>query len=69
MDLRTRLILSLSPLVIALILFGVLAIVTQQRVAQAIKKVDQVANDLVEVAQSESLILLEQYHVSEMGIL
>jgi anti-anti-sigma regulatory factor len=66
MDLRTRLILSLSPLVIALILFGVLAIVTQQRVAQAIKKVNQVANDLVELAQSESLILLEQYHVSEI---
>lgn len=66
MDLRARLILSLSPLLVALILFGVLAIVTQQRVAQAIKKVDQVANDLVEVAQSESLILLEQYYVSEI---
>lgn len=66
MDLRTRLILSLSPLILALFIFGLLAFFTQQRVAQAINEVDRVARDLVEVAQSESLILLEQYNVSEI---
>lgn len=66
MDLRARLILSLSPLLVALAIIGVVAVYSQQRIAQAINRVDHTARDLVEVAQSESLILLEHYYVSEI---
>ncbi|OAN46808.1 anti-anti-sigma factor [Chloroflexus islandicus] len=66
MDLRARLILSLSPLLVALAIIGVVAVYSQQRIAQAIHRVDNTARDLVEVAQSESLILLEHYYVREI---
>lgn len=66
MDLRTRLILALSPLIIALLLFGLVAFFNRQRVTQAVDEVDRASQDLIEVAQSESLILLEQYNVSEI---
>ncbi|WP_448336684.1 STAS domain-containing protein [Chloroflexus aurantiacus] len=66
MDLRTRLILALSPLIIALLLFGLVAFFNRQRVSQAVDEVDRASKDLIEVAQSESLILLEQYNVSEI---
>ncbi|WP_322486962.1 STAS domain-containing protein [Chloroflexus sp.] len=66
MDLRARLILSLSPLLVALVIMGVVALYSQQRVAAAIAAVDRSASDLVQVAQGESLILFEQYHVSEL---
>ncbi|MEJ5344942.1 MAG: STAS domain-containing protein [Chloroflexus sp.] len=66
MDLRTRLILALSPLIIALLLFGLVAFFNRQRVTQAVDEVNRASKDLVEVAQSESLILLEQYNVSEI---
>lgn len=66
MDLRTRLILALSPLIIALLLFGLVAFFNRQRVTQAVDEVDRASKDLIEVAQSESLIFLEQYNVSEI---
>lgn len=66
MDLRTRLILALSPLIIALLLFGLVAFFNRQRVTQAVGEVDRASKDLIEVAQSESLIFLEQYNVSEI---
>lgn len=66
MDLRTRLILALSPLIIALLLFGLVAFFNRQRVTQAVDEVNRASKDLIEVAQSESLILLEQYNVSEI---
>ncbi len=66
MDLRARLILALSPLLVALGIIGVIAVVSQQRVSNAINDVNKTARDLVEVAQGESLILLEQYYVSEI---
>lgn len=66
MDLRARLILSLSPLLVALALIGVIALYSQQRITVAVAAVDRSANDLVKVAQGESLILLEQYHISEL---
>ncbi|WP_322821401.1 STAS domain-containing protein [Chloroflexus sp.] len=66
MDLRTRLILALSPLIIALLLFGLLAFFNRQRVTHAVDEVERASKDLVEVAQSESLILLELYNVSEI---
>ncbi|ABY36729.1 MAG TPA: STAS domain-containing protein [Chloroflexus aurantiacus] len=66
MDLRTRLILALSPLIIALLLFGLVAFFNRQRVTQAVDEVNRASKDLIEVAQSESLIFLEQYNVSEI---
>lgn len=66
MDLRTRLILALSPLIIALLLFGLVAFFNRQRVTQAVDEVDRASKNLIEVAQSESLIFLEQYNVSEI---
>lgn len=66
MDLRARLILSLSPLLVALALIGVIALYSQQRITAAVAAVDRSASDLVKVAQGESLILLEQYHISEL---
>ncbi len=66
MDLRIRLLVSLSPLLVALAIIGGVALYSQQRVAAAVAAVDRSARNLVEVAQGESLILLEQYYVSEI---
>lgn len=66
MDLRARLILSLSPLFLALALIGVVAVYSQQRVADGLEAIDKAAADLLRVSQAESRIFLEQYYVGEL---
>jgi len=66
MDLRARLILSLSPLFVALALIGIVALYTQQRISEGLKAVDRSALNLIKVAQTESLILLEHFYVSDL---
>ncbi|MGB9739588.1 MAG: anti-anti-sigma factor [Chloroflexus aggregans] len=66
MDLRVRLLVSLSPLLVALAIISGIALYSQRRVAEAVDAVDRSARNLVEVAQGESIILLEQYYVSEL---